>query len=101
MIFRYADGSVFEGEWEDAPGYGIQTIVYHDASMNDVVLRQDGDFYRVDDDGCIVTMDWVSLLNYVIDDLRIVKAGSMISRAKYAETMLGARADQKAMRESG
>ena len=50
MIIRYADNSTFEGTWEDAPGYGVQTIVYYDPGMDDVVLRHQGDFTRLDDD---------------------------------------------------
>ena len=96
---RYADNSLYTGDWASAPGYGVQTIVYPDGDT--IVLRHQGDFYRVDDDGCVVGMDLVSLLHYVIDDLNLVKAGSMVSRTKYVDIMAGARADQKNMRESG
>ena len=93
---RYADNSLYKGAWKHAPGYGVQTIVY--SEWDDVVLRHQGDFYRLDDGGCVVAMDWVSLLHYVIDDLRIVKAGAMVSRAKYTEIMQAAKSDRDAMR---
>ena len=93
---RYADNSLYEGDWANAPGYGVQTIVY--PGREEPILRHQGDFYRLDDDGCVVTMDWVSLLHYVIEDLRIVKAGSMVSRDKYAEILQSAKADRDAMR---
>lgn len=93
---RYADGGLYEGDWRNAPGYGVQTIVYPEAG--DVTLRHQGHFFRLDNDGCVVAMDWVSLLHYVIDDLRIVKAGSMVSRDKYAEILQAAKADRDAMR---
>ena len=95
---RYADNSLYEGDWENVPGYGVQTIVYQDGDT--VVLRHQGDFYRVDGDGCVVGMDLISLLHYVIDDLKLVKAGAMVSRAKFEQIMAGARADQKTMREN-
>ena len=89
---RYADNSLYTGDWANAPGYGAQTIVYQDGDT--IVLRHQGDFYRVDDDGCVVGMDLVSLLHYVIDDLKLVKAGSMVSQKKWDSIYRTAMADR-------
>jgi hypothetical protein len=44
---RYADKSLFEGEWKDAPAYEIQTIAYVDPNGN-AILRHQGDAYKVE-----------------------------------------------------
>ncbi len=82
MIFRYDDDSVFDGEWEDAPGYGVQFISFYEPVKDHPVLRHQGDFYRLDDDGSVVAMDMQSLLRYVADDLVLVERKSLTSDTK-------------------
>lgn len=83
MIFRYDDDTVFNGEWQDAPGYGLQTISYVDPVVGHPVIRHQGHFFREDEDGSVVNMDMQSLLRYVVDDLKVVKVGSMVSPDKW------------------
>lgn len=78
MRFYYDDGSVFEGEWQDAPGWGVQVIHW------DGKVRHQGDFYRLED-GEPVAMDLFSLLHYVVNELGLVKVGYMQSHDRYDE----------------
>lgn len=99
MIFRYDDNSVFHGEWKDAPAYGVQFISFYDPVKQHPVLRHQGDFYREDKDGSIVAMDLQSLLRYVVDDLKVVKVGSMVSQHTWTEIYDKARADRDSLRD--
>ena len=93
MAFRYDDETSFEGDWHDAPGYGVQTIVYAD-SYDGPTLRHHGNYYRLDN-GAVVAMDYDSLMRYIVDDLGLVKVGSMCSHAKYVRIMQAAKADRQ------
>jgi hypothetical protein len=68
----------YDGEWQDAPGYGVQTIAYIDPQTGRPTLRHNGDYYRVDDDGMVVAMDHDSLIRWLVDDLKLIKVGSMV-----------------------
>lgn len=48
VIVRYADESKFDGEWEVAPDFEIQTISYVDPNGM-AILRHQGDYYRLED----------------------------------------------------
>ena len=91
MIFRYDDATSFEGDWQDAPGYGLQTIVYDDP-FDGPTLRHQGDYYRLDD-GAVIAMDYDSLIRFVVDELGLVKVGSMCSHARYVRIMQASKAD--------
>lgn len=43
---RYADKSLYEGDWKDAPAYEIQTIAYVDPNGN-ARVRHGGDWYEL------------------------------------------------------
>lgn len=108
MIFRYDDLSRFEGDWHDAPGYGVQTIAYTDPETGRATLRHGGgpgrgrgDFYRLDDDGTVVAMDYNSLIRYVVDDLRLVKVGSMISSHQWEKVYQLAKQDRDSLGDGG
>ena len=92
MIFRYDDETAFEGEWQDAPGYGVQTIVYDDP-YDGPTIRHQGDYYRLDN-AAVVAMDYDSLIRYVVDDLGLVKVGSMCSHEKYDRIFQAAKTDR-------
>lgn len=98
MIFRYDDDSVFEGEWEDAPGYGLQTIAYVDP-IEGPTLRHQGSYFRLDEDGDIVPIDDRDLMRWLVDDLKLIKVGSMVSRHKWKEIYQHAREDLAEIRE--
>ncbi len=98
MIFRYDDNSVFKGEWKDAPPYGVQFVSYFDSVKEHPVLRHQGDFYRVDEDGSVVAMDMQSLIRYVADDLKVIKVGSMVSQHKWTEIYNHATQDRDSLR---
>lgn len=71
---RYADKSLFEGEWADAPSYELETIAYVNPK-GEAVIRHGGDFYALED-GEIIPWDEYTLLceavkqGYVIDPKR-------------------------------
>jgi len=66
-------------EWKDTRGWDAQVILFNDP-ITGWTLRQSGDFYRLDEDGSAVAMDFLSMLQYVVDDLGVVKVGKMLSR---------------------
>ena len=45
---RYADKSLFEGEWEDAPPYELQTIAHLNPN-GEARVRHGGDWYELVD----------------------------------------------------
>jgi hypothetical protein len=96
-LIRYDDETLVEGEWQDAPGWGVQTVVYDDP-VDGPTLRHQGDFYRVDETGAVVAMDLMSLLHFVVDELCIVKVGTMCSRTKFDHIYQAAKADQDSLR---
>ena len=96
-LVRYDDETLVEDEWENIPGWGVQTIVYIDPS-DGPVLRHQGDFYRLDESGEVVGMDLMSLLRFVVDDLGVVKIGSMCSRMKFDRIFQAAKADRDSLR---
>lgn len=102
VIVRYDDLSRFEGDWEDAPGYGVQTIAYIAPAGPDMKhgagRAGTGDFYRLDDDGTIVGMDYNSLIRYVVDELKIVKVGSMVSRDRWQQVYQLGKKDRDSLR---
>ena len=93
MVFRYDDETVHEGNWRDAPGYGLQTIVYHDP-YDGPTLRHQGDYYRLDDSGAVIAMDYDSLMRHIVGELGLVKVGSMCSHEKYDRIFQAAKADR-------
>ena len=94
---RYDDETMVEGGWQDAPGWGVQTVVYIDP-IDGPALRHQGDFYRVDETGEVVAMDLMSLLRFVVDDLGVVKVGSMCTRSKFDRIFQAAKADRDSLR---
>jgi hypothetical protein len=84
MKFYYADGSVFEGEWEDAPGWMVQVIEFDDGTPSPA-LRHQGGYYRLDRDGQPVGIDLTDLLQYVVD-IGLIKVGYMMGTRGWKET---------------
>ena len=72
----YADESVYEGDWQDAPGWGVQVIT------TDERIRHQGSYYRLEDDEP-VAMDYDDLLYYIVEELRLVKVGYMLGTKKW------------------
>jgi len=69
----YGDGSVFSGEWHQAPWYDVQIVIYYDPDTgwtlrHGAMGRSPCDFYRMDGD-CVVGMDTAGMIGYVIEDL--------------------------------
>lgn len=101
MIFRYDDDKRFKGPWEKAPGWGVQTVAFVDL-VNGPTLRHQGNngtYFRLDEDGDVVIMDRDDLLHYVVDTLKIVKVGTMVSREKWKRIYQHAREDMAELRE--
>ena len=97
MIFRYDDDSLFDGSWEDAPGWGVQTVVFDDP-IHGPTLRHQGDFYRQDDNGEVIAIDLFTLLRYVVDELKLVKVGTMVGRKRFNKIRQEAKQDLVKMR---
>jgi hypothetical protein len=82
----YSDGSTFssdDGAWEDAPGWDCQVVLYRDP-ITKWGIRHQGDYYRLAGDGTVVAMDFVGLIDYVVEMLGVVKVGRMLSQAEFA-----------------
>lgn len=105
MIFRYDDLSKFEGDWQDAPGYGLQTVAYINPHTGEPTLRHGagrrgrGDYYRVDDDGMVVAMDYDSLIRWLVDDLKLIKVGSMVGYYQWQRVQALAMADRDGLED--
>ncbi len=96
MIIRYDDGTVFEGEWEDAPGYGVQTIAFEDP-IDGPTFRHQGDYYRQDEDGDVVAMGYDSMIKHFVDSGQL-KVGTMMSKRKFNSVYQRAKDDVEGMR---
>ncbi|MHA2264517.1 MAG: hypothetical protein ACXAEN_19150 [Candidatus Thorarchaeota archaeon] len=92
MKFYYPDGTIFEGDWEDAPGWGLQIIEFDDGTPSPA-LRHQGEYYRMED-GEPVAMDYDSLMYYVVEELKIVKVGHMLGTKRWKELFEEAQANR-------
>lgn len=98
MIIRYDTDERFKGSWNKASGWGVQTVAFVDP-VNGPTLRHQGDYYRLDEDGDVVAMDYDSMMRWLVDDLKIVKVGSMVSRHKWKQIYAHAREDLAELQE--
>lgn len=97
MIFRYADKSKFEGSWEDAPGYMIQTIAYVDSTTGIAAVRHQGRYYWRENDGSITGIDDKTLIQNCVD-LKLIKVGSMVGLNTWKEIYNLGTADRDSLR---
>lgn len=91
----YSDGSTFssdDGVWEDAPGWDVQVVLFSDP-VTQWAMRHGGDFFRLADDGTVVSMDLIGMIDYVVNVLGMVKAGRMLTRAEFDKVYQRAKAD--------
>lgn len=96
----YRDGSVCSSEdcaWEDADGWEAQVFIFEDKDVK-FAMRHGADYFRLDDDGTVVGMDLIGLIDYVVNVLGIVKVGSMLSREKFDEIYQRAKQDMMSMK---
>ncbi len=98
MIFRYWDNSSFEGQWENAPGWGVQTIAF-DHPIKGASLRHQGDFYREGEHGDVVRMDERSLLIWLVEDLKTVKVGAMLDSSQWEAVYNAGKVDRDSLRK--
>ncbi len=91
MYFIFGDGTVFCGEWNDTPQHrDVQVAIFYDQD-DGWTLRHGAaggsqcDFFRLDDDGSVVGMDLPGMIDYVVNDLGIVKQGKMLSTRQWKE----------------
>lgn len=61
---RYANTSLFEGSWEDAPAYEVQTICYQDPT-GQITIRHGGDYYKLED-GEVIPKDRIGLITEAV-----------------------------------
>jgi hypothetical protein len=72
VIIRYADKSKFDGEWDHAPIWEVQTISYVSPVTGQATIAIQGDYYWIAEDGSVIPGDAVNVLN----DMR--KAGAEV-----------------------
>lgn len=85
----YSDQSVFsnlDGTWEEAPGFGIQAIVYKSKETG-WSIATDGHYYTRLSDGSFLPLGFDALMDYVVNVWGVAKIGRMISRDEYGVAM--------------
>ena len=95
LHFVFGDGTVFCGQWLDTPQHrDVQVVIFQDPANNDTwTVRHGGqggsecDFFREDDDGSVVGMDLAGMIDFVVNDLGIVKQGKMLSSKQWGERL--------------
>lgn len=86
-LIVYDDYSVFsslDGTWEDAPGWGIQAIVYRNVETGWSPVTTD-DYYIRLEDGSFLGIGENALVDYVVNVWKRAKVGRMISREEFAK----------------
>ena len=61
VLVRYHDGSLFDGDWFDAPVWGVVTISYFDEQRGFPMIRHQGDYYHLAEDGTVIGVDGVTV----------------------------------------
>lgn len=83
----YSDGATFsseDGEWEDAPPFDVQAVLFREPTQDGMwTIRHGGDFYRLAEDGSCLGMDEDGMKDYVLNILRTVKMGRGLTRAEW------------------
>lgn len=91
----YGNGDIYSGDWLDAPRHrDVQVVIFQDP-VNDGswTLRHGGaggskcDFFRLDDDGSVVGMDLAGMIDYVVNDLGLIKQGKMLSTMDWQQRL--------------
>jgi hypothetical protein len=94
-IIYYSDGSTFssdDGAWTDAPAWDVQVVLFYHP-INGWYMRHNADFYRLATDNTVIGMDFVGMLDHVLNIHGDVKAGRMLSQVKFANVYQQAKAD--------
>ena len=81
----YSDGSTFsseDGAWEDAPAWDAQVILFQHPEAG-WAMRHNSDYFRLAEDGTIVGMDEIGMLDYVANMLGVVKVGRMLTQVGF------------------
>lgn len=98
----FSDFSTFDssqGGFPDVPPWDIQVI----AEVNEEVgrkLHSQADYYLFID-GKWVGVDWVGLIDYLTNVLKIVKVGRMIDRELFRQILQAAHDDPELPKKSG
>lgn len=83
---HYGDGSTFssdDGRWEDAPGYNVQAIPVAD-DVTGRTVEYGWDYYVIRD-GQPMGCDLPGLLDYLINEVGVVKQGRSLSNKHFQE----------------
>lgn len=99
----YSDGSTFssdDGAWEDAPSWDVQVVLFRHPETG-WAMRHGGDYFRLADDGTVVSTDHTGMLDYVSNMLGLVKVGRMLTQAEFNEVYQRAKAEMAALKVSG
>lgn len=113
-IFRYDDFSVFDGEWDDAPVWGVQTIAFQ-SNLSGAEFCHQGDFYFVDENGEVAGCDHSTIMTHMaragidvttLDDSKVTawasehgfKVASMVTRPVWDVVYQLAKGDRDSLR---
>ena len=102
FLIYYGDGSVFcrdDGEWEDAPGWDVQVVLFPHPKTK-WQMRHGADFFRLAEDGTVVGMDLVGMIDYVVNVLGVVKAGRMLTQAGFDVVYQRAKRDMAELKKA-
>lgn len=78
----YGDGSTFEGRWEDAPTWNVVDVMQIDP-ITDRPYHQSGHDYYIQREGKIVGVDFIGLIDYLINEFGVVKVGRTIDTKRF------------------
>ena len=96
----YTTYSSDDGAWEDAPSRGVQAIVYEHPDVG-WAMCQGGDFFRLDKSDRPMALDRYGMMDYVADQLGIVKVGRMLSQAEFVEVYQEAKRTMSELKKTG
>ena len=85
---------------ENAPeGWGVEVIVYEDPNVG-WTIAVDGDYYIKRDDRWM-GVDFAGMLDYVVNELKVVEVGRTIDNHRFREIFAEAKEDRNFARKSG
>ena len=83
----YDDKTIYDnrdGSFEDAPGWGVQAIVYQARETGWSILGRGDNFHRLPS-GIVIPIGSDAIQEWSVNVWKTVKAGRMMDRLSYAE----------------
>lgn len=84
LMFRiyYGDETIFEGEWKNAPTWNVVDVMQMD-EVNDRPYHQSNKDYYIQREGKIVGVDFIGLIDHLVNELGVVKVGRTIDTRRF------------------